>query len=545
MEFARLASLQDAVLQTINNPVVSLAGPRSTTGYKLSCLRHEESACEATENSAAPIFVFHPSVMNTTTISRRNMLKGGLLGAAGLCLSNNAALRALAAAAQTQTPPPRAKAKSVIQIWLAGGPPHLDTFDPKPGAGSDYCGPFSTPIETNVRGIKICELLPLLAKQADKYSIIRGMTHGSDAHETATYMMQTGRAPGGRLVFPCYGAVVSLFKGHGGGYQGQLPPYIALTEPLGRFDEAGFLGTRYRPFATGGDPAQDRFIVEGIVAEGISRERQLGRRDLLGKLDTLGDGLPGTPALKAFARSRDQAYDMIVGDGAKIFDLSTENEALRDRYGSGATTQTPQQASGKAPATQQAPGKAPATQRQAATGRRTTFGQCCLVARRLVESGVPFVTIKSPGWDTHKDHFNEMRRKLRELDQGLATLLQDLSERGLLESTIVWCGGEFGRTPRVLTEAPWNGGRGHWGKAFSVIVAGGGFKGGQVVGATDAKGEEVKDRPVYPADLIGSVYGLLGIAPDARLPNPEGMDIRATPAPAENVPSNGLLREIT
>jgi len=458
--------------------------------------------------------------MNPHPISRRDMLRQSLLGAAGLCLP---------AAAATQTPPRAAKAKSVIQIWLSGGPTHLDTFDPKPEAGADYCGPFRNPIETNVSGIRICEMLPLLAKQADKYSIIRSMTHGSDAHETATYMTQTGRTPGGRLVYPCAGAVVSLFKGYDGGYHGQIPPYITLTEPLGRFDEAGFLGTRYRPFATGGDPAQPRFIVEGIVAEDITDERQRRRRNLLNKLDTLKNTLPGTPALEAFVHSQEQAYDMIVGDGAKVFDLSQESDALRDRYGRAAAAQN---------------AAAQPAQAQNASGARTTFGQCCLVARRLVECGVPFITIKYPGWDTHKDHFAEMKRRLPRFDQGLAALLQDLSERGLLDSTIVWCGGEFGRTPKVMTESPWNGGRGHWGKAFCAVVAGGGFKGGRVVGATDARGEEVKDRPVYPCDLIGSVYQQLGIAPDAPLPNPEGLDIRVMPVPAEKIPSGGLLREI-
>ncbi len=460
--------------------------------------------------------------MNTHTITRRDMIKHGLIGAAGLCLSGSAALRALAA---TRQPGRAAKAKSVIQIWLSGGPSHIDTFDPKPEAGVDYCGLYRKPIETNVSGMRICEMLPLLAKQADKYSIIRGMTHGSDAHETATYMTQTGSAPGGRLVYPSAGAVVSLFKGYDGGYQGQIPPYVTLTEPLGRFDEAGFLGTRYRPFATGGDPAQSRFIVEGVVTEGLTNKQQLERRELLHKLDRLKHALPRNPAMEAFVHSQDQAYDMIVGDGAKAFDLSEENDALRDRYGRAVVVQGSPSA-------------------QTTFGGRTTFGQCCLVARRLVERGVPFVTIKYPGWDTHKDHFAEMKRKLPELDQGMSTLLQDLAEHGLLESTIVWCGGEFGRTPRVMMEAPWNGGRGHWGRAFSAVVAGGGFKGGQVVGATDAWGEEVKDRPVSPSDLIGSVYELLGIDPEARLPNPDGMDIRVMPARAGGVPSNGLLREI-
>jgi uncharacterized protein (DUF1501 family) len=147
------------------------------------------------------------------------------------------------------------------------------------------------------------------------------------------------------------------------------------------------------------------------------------------------------------------------------------------------------------------------------------------MARRLVEKGVPYVTINYKGWDTHKQHFETMRRKLPELDKGLSSLLDDLKQRGLLESTIVWCCGEFGRTPKVQWEAPWNGGRSHWGKVFSALVAGGGFKGGHVVGSSSAKGEEVKDRPVYPADLMATMYDLLGIARNAKLPHPQGLDI--------------------
>jgi hypothetical protein len=456
----------------------------------------------------------------TTSISRRDMLRRGLLGAAGLCLADRAAIRAWAA-----SPPSKAvgKAKSVIQIWMWGGPPHLDTFDPKPEAGSDYCGPLNKPLETNVSGTRICELLPLLSKQADKYSIIRGMTHGNNAHETATYMVQTGRQAGERLVYPCTGAVVSLLKGYDGGYQGQIPPYVVLTEPIGRFDEGGFLGTRYKPFTTGGDPSQARFAVEGVVAEGISDRQQRERRDLLGKLDSLSHALPANPGLQALARSRDQAYDMIIGDGAKVFDLSQEKDALRDRYGRAVLPAA-------APPNMVAP--------------RTKFGQSCLVARRLVERGVPYITINFPGWDTHKDNFVEMKRLLPELDQGMATLIEDLSDRGLLQSTIVWWSGEFGRTPKIQWEAPWNGGRGHWGYAFCAVVAGGGFKGGQVVGATDAKGEEVRDRPVYPRDLIGSIYQLLGIDTDATLPNPQGLDAHVMPTAAEGVPTGGLLNEI-
>jgi uncharacterized protein (DUF1501 family) len=175
---------------------------------------------------------------------------------------------------------------------------------------------------------------------------------------------------------------------------------------------------------------------------------------------------------------------------------------------------------------------------------RNTFGQSCLLARRLVERGVPYITINYKGWDTHKQHFQAMRRKLPEMDRGMASLLQDLAERGLLASTIVWWGGEFGRTPRVQNEAPWNGGRGHYGKVFSAVVAGGGFKGGHVVGASDARGEEVTDRPVHPADVIGSIYELLGIDPEGSLAHPEGRLVRLLPSAGGDVVMGGRLKEI-
>jgi hypothetical protein len=426
-----------------------------------------------------------------------------LFGGAGLLLANGWGLRTFAANSAV-------KAKSVIQIWMWGGPCHIDTFDPKPDAGYDFCGALRSPIATNVDGIMIGELMPLLAKQADKYSIVRGMTHGNFAHETASYWVQTGRASGGRDVYPSVGAVTSLFKGYDAGYAGLIPPYIVLTEPQGRFSEAGFLGSRYKPFATGGDPGAPKFNVEGIVAQGISDQRQRSRRDLLHQLNTLGEAMPGDASLKTLYQSEEQAYELILGDAGKLFDLSEEKNELRDRYG------------------------------------RTTFGQSCLMARRLVEKGVPYITINYKGWDTHKQHFETMRRKLPEMDKALSTLLQDLSERGLLESTIVWCCGEFGRTPRVQWEAPWNGGRNHWGKVFSALIAGGGFEGGHVVGASDARGEEVKDRPVYPADLIASVYQQIGIDPNAKLPHPQGADVRVMPLgmSTDNLKSGGLLKEI-
>ena len=436
-----------------------------------------------------------------TPLSRREALRRCLFGTAGLLLADGWGLQSLAA----NRP---AKARSVIQIWMWGGPAHLDTFDPKPGAGYDYCGPLDKPIATSVPGIQIGELLPLLAKQASQYSIIRSMTHGNNGHETAAYMVQTGRPAGGRDVYPCVGAVTSLFRGYDAGYTGLIPPYVVLTQPQGRFSEAGFLGSRHKPFATGGDPAQTRFNVEGIVAPGITDERQRARRDLLHRLNTLGQAMPHDASLKALYQTEEQAYELILGDAGKVFDLSQEQGELRDRYG------------------------------------RNTFGQSCLMARRLVEKGVPYVTINYQGWDTHKQHFQTMRRRLPEMDQGMATLLQDLSDRGLLDSTIVWWSGEFGRTPKVQWEAPWNGGRGHHGKVFSAVVAGGGFKGGQVIGASDAKGDEVQDRPVYPCDLIAGIYQQLGIAPEARLPHPTGEVARVVPTAADGVKSGGPLREI-
>ncbi len=441
--------------------------------------------------------------MSRENISRREAICRGLAGAAGFLMAG-----VPAAGSRAATQPQKPKAKSVIQIWLAGGPSHMDSFDPKPEAGHDYCGPLNNPIATNVPGIRIGELLPRLAKQADKFSLIRSMTHGDNGHETAAYLTQTGRRPGDRLVFPCAGAVVSLFKGYEAGYKGLIPPYIVLTQPQGRFSEAGFMGIKYKPFATGGDPNAYRFAVEGIVAPGISDEQQAYRRDMLAQTDALSKALPENPDILAAKDAEKKAYDLIIGDAGKVFDLSTEKDELRTKYG------------------------------------RNTFGQSCLAARRLVEKGVKYVTINQFVWDTHKEHFQAMRRLLPNFDKGVSTLIAELSSSGLLDSTLIWCCGEFGRTPKVAMESPWNGGRHHYGAVFSVLVAGGGFKGGQVVGASDSRGESVKDRPVYPGDLIGSIYELLGIDPEANLPHPMNEVVKATPSPAEGMKLAGRLKEI-
>lgn len=443
-------------------------------------------------------------------MTRRDAVRIGFFSTAGLlCASGRARGAAPAASAVQARPvaPFKTKAKSVIQIFLWGGMSHSDTWDPKPEAGYDYNGPLKAPLATNVAGIQVSEWFPNLAKQADKYSLIRSMTHRNNGHETAAYLVQTAHMPGERLAYPSVGAVFSYFKT--ANYKGFLPPYVVLTQPQGRFSEEGFLGPRMKPFATGGDPNADRFEVEGIVSRGITDNRQKARRDLLARMNTMGKVMAENPLLTASEEAKRQAYELILGQGKEVFDLSKEKDELRDRYG------------------------------------RHTFGQDCLVARRMVEAGVPYIVINYPGgWDTHSNHFQTMQRQTPQLDQGLAMLLHDLKDHGLLDSTLVWCCGEFGRGPKIDWQPPWNGGRNHHGAVFTALVAGGGFKGGQVVGASDAKAEDVKDRPVYPVDLLGSIYKLAGIDATAKLPHPMGLEAHVLPSAAEGVKSAGLLTEI-
>ena len=230
-------------------------------------------------------------------ITRRSLLRDGLLGVTGLWLANPLQVPAMARSEA-------AKARSVIQIWQWGGPAHIDTFDPKPGLGNEYNGPFTNTQATGIPGVALGEHLPLLAAMTDKYALLRSMTHGQNGHETAAYMVQTGHPAGGELVYPHVGAVVSRFLGQEGNYEGLIPPYIVLTQPQGRFSESGFLGSRYKPFATGGDPNRPRFEVEGVVAPGISDARQQSRRDLLGRLNTLAHALEGDPRLEALPPMR-------------------------------------------------------------------------------------------------------------------------------------------------------------------------------------------------------------------------------------------------
>ncbi|MCX7824668.1 MAG: DUF1501 domain-containing protein, partial [Verrucomicrobiae bacterium] len=290
------------------------------------------------------------SSKNGKRITRREALRRGLYATAGLMVADRLAPNALAVA--TQPAPGKAKAKSVIQIFLWGGMSHNDTWDPKPESGYEYMGEFAKAIPTNVDGIQLGELFPMLAKQADKFSLIRSMTHRNNGHETAAYLMQTGHTPGERLAYPSIGAVFALFKKE---YKGIIPPYVVLTQAQGRFSEEGFLGPKYKPFATGGDPNAQRFEVEGVVARAITDERQKKRRELLGDLNTMGKAMAASPQMVAAEESKKAAYDLILGKGKEVFDLNLEKPELRDKYG------------------------------------RNTFGQDCLVARRLVEAGVPYV----------------------------------------------------------------------------------------------------------------------------------------------------------
>lgn len=442
-------------------------------------------------------------IQSSNGIRRRDLLKVGAISTLGLSLPG--LLKAKANAETTNEAP---KAKAVIQLWMSGGPSHLDTFDPKPDAGEDYHGPLK-PIDTNVPGMRICELLPMMAQQADKYSILRGCTHPSPAHEIATHIMGTGNVPAGGLVYPTIGSVVALEKGYEHGYTGELPPFVALTNPAPWYGEAGFLGGRYKPFATGGDPNAQTFEVRGLkLARGLSEGRAKDRQSLLGGVDSLEETFEREELFEVVDTYYQRAYGLVLGQAKEAFDLSKEDPKLRDRYG------------------------------------RTSFGQSCLLARRLVERGVPFVTVHRGGWDTHLKNFDAMKNLLPELDRCFTALLEDLSNHGLLDSTVVVWEGEFGRTPKIDWSAQWQGGRHHWANAFSSLIAGGGFKGGHVIGSSDEKGETVKDRPCYPWDLCASIYRQLGIDHNKKLPHPQGRVAYVTPLVLGTIASGGLLDEL-
>ncbi len=397
-------------------------------------------------------------------------------------------------------------AQAVIYVYLDGGSSQTDTFDPKPEAGYNYTGKYKTPIETNVPGIYIGQRLVHLAQLADRYALLRGMYDGTNAHETGHYRMLTGDMTGQDIVYPSYGAMIAYKKQDG--YTCPLFPYICITEASTRFNEAGFLPSYFKPYDTGGAPAGRHFDVSGIVDHNMPDDLLQARRELLTELSALGRSVEQTPEVRKLDSLREANWSLVLGDAREAFNLAAEPDSLRDAYG------------------------------------RNNFGQSCLTARKLVEVGVPVVMVRFRGWDTHKEHFKRMDQRLDELDAGVASLILDLESRGLLERTIVVVGGEFGRTPKIEFGPPWNGGRGHWGFAYSYLVAGGGFRGGQVVGETDAKGEQVVSRRIYPADLWASVFTLMGIDPKGTLPHPVLGEIPMLPSYGVEGQSAGMLKEI-
>ncbi len=394
-------------------------------------------------------------------VTRRDALKVGTLGALGFGLADY--LRA--SEGQGSGSP---AARSAIVVWLGGGPPHLDSFDMKPDAPAEIRGEFS-PVATNVPGLQICEHLPRLAQCADKYAILRGVSHTLAGHELGTSYLSTGNRPIPSLIFPGYGAVVS--KELTGA--ADLPHFVAIPNTP---QQAGYLGVRYAPLATGEVPKPRMpFSVRGItLSGGLTVEQFEERQRLLDRVDTAFKEIEASSGLVAgLDRFDQQAYAVISSSKAReAFDTSLENPEIAAAFGD------------------------------------TRFGQSCLLASRLIEAGVKFATVSFSGWDTHSNNFRSTRDSLfPQLDQGLSALLQTLDAKGLLESTTVLVTGEFGRTPKINARA----GRDHWPRAFSVLMAGGGVRGGQVIGASDEHGAGPAGDGITPDAVAATLYHSLGI----------------------------------
>jgi hypothetical protein len=410
-------------------------------------------------------------------VSRRDFIRAGSLGLLGLSLAGY--LRHLAAA-------PAAVDKGAIFIYLGGGQTHMDTWDLKPDAPAEYRGEFK-PIATNVAGMAISEHLPRMAKLADRYAILRSVSHNLAAHAPGQMFLRTGNRPLPSLQYPGYGSVVTKEYSAPPG----LPPYVALpiASTNGGAETSGYLGVAYNPFSVTDDPAKPDFNVRALsLPQGLSMERIEGRRGLLEGLDTTFRKVEvKSQDLAGMDRFYQQAFEILNSTRAReAFDLAKEPDAVRDRYG------------------------------------RHSFGQACLLARRLIEAGVRFVSIDFGGWDTHRGNFATLKdTKLPQLDQGMASLLEDLSSRALLPRTGLFMTGEFGRTPKVNA----NAGRDHWARAMSIVMAGAGIKGGQVIGKTNDRGEEPVERPITPEDVAASFFHSLGIDPHKEYHTPTGRPV--------------------
>lgn len=396
-------------------------------------------------------------------VGRRDFLRAGVAGGAGLTLAN---YMQMAHADQIST---TAKAKSAIFINLNGGPSHMDTFDMKPDAPDEYRGDFK-PIQTNVSGIYISEHLPKLAQQMDKFAILRGVSHSVAAHQLGTEYVNSGNRPLPSLEFPGYGAVVSKeLSGHP-----ELPKFVAIPKSSQR---PGYLGVRYAPMNTSATPAIGTpFKVRGMsLGSGLTVEDVEKRNNLLTRLDrTFGEFESENQLLDGLDQFGAQAHQMITSKRSReAFDISRESPEFAETFG------------------------------------KTGLGASCLLALRLVESGVRFVTVSNGGWDTHRDGWNALKdRQLPPLDAALAGLFAGLEARGLLDSTVVYVTGEFGRTPKINTERV---GRDHYPRNMFMLMAGGGVKGGQVLGESDEKGTLPKGDGFSPDDVAASFYHALGI----------------------------------
>lgn len=418
--------------------------------------------------------------------SRRAILHAGLLSALGLGLDDLLRLRARASGPVASPP---GKAQSCILIWLAGGPSHIDTFDPKPDAPADVRGEFR-PIATSVPGLQIGEVLPDLAKTMHRATLIRSVTSPEADHDRAAHHLLTGYRPSQALVYPSFGSVVAKTRDS---RPGTLPPSVVIPDAPA-FATSGYLSPAYDPFAVSGDPNQEGFRVRNLTPpDRLTLDRLRRRRAMVQRLDGFAHDVSATPLTTSRDQFVDQAYDLLTSSAAQAaFRIGDEPAAVRDRYG------------------------------------RTPFGQSCLLARRLIEAGVSFVTLNNRGagplgWDTHQANFATIKGTLAPpLDRGASALLADLEERGLLDQTLVVVMGEFGRTPKINP----NAGRDHHSRANSVLLAGGGMPGGLVVGRTDARGESPADRPVTPADLAATLYTALGIDPNHQFETPDGRPVR-------------------
>ena len=414
--------------------------------------------------------------------NRRNFLRVG--GLTSLGLSQPLLFQSRAAAGDSAALAQGRRAKSVILVYLGGGLSHHDSFDLKPEASEEIRGKYK-PIASNVAGIDVGELLPLMAQTMDKVCLHRGGAHTNDHHETATNWVMSGRFGSAFGDWPAMGAVAA----HESGFPGTLPPYVAVprnpsfTWELGK---SAFLGGRYESFKAG-DPNQAGYRVRDVMrSEPIAEVRAIRRQTFLQAVDGLARGIEGNDQLAAYDQFQQRATEMVLsGEARDAFAIDQEDAALRDRYG------------------------------------RTTFGQSCLLARRLIERGVTFVTVNSGGWDHHGKIWDGLERMLPDFDRGFSALINDMHQRGLLQDHLVVAMGEFGRTPKINKDA----GRDHWAPAASMLFAGAGVQPARVLGATDRIGGLVTESPIRPADVACTIYKSLGIDPQKQLYTPDGRPV--------------------